>query len=193
MKIRKAERGDAEFLAEVVMEAVGHELCVGLAGDEKRVPLVHRLFTRLASLPESQYSYENAYVALSDSGERLGGIIAYDGSRLQPLRNAFIKEANNILGWDVTEEEAEEWGDEADPDEIYIDSLYVVPSARKRGIASRLLNEVKENYRNSGKPIGLLVEPDNQTAIETYRHWGFQKVGISDFFQTPMIHMQLQN
>ena len=190
MKIRKGKIEDAPFLAEVVMEAVGEELCLRLADTKERLPLVTKLFTTLAAAPDSQYSYNNAFIAVDTDGKPIGGIIAYDGARLHELRRAFVREANRILGWNVTEEDAEKWGDEADKDEIYIDSLYVVSEARKQGVASVLLKAVEGEYKAAGKPLGLLVESENINALTTYRHWGFKEFGVSNFFRTPMIHMQ---
>lgn len=190
MIIREGRIEDAEFLASVVTEAIGEELCIGLAGSEGRLPLVKKLFTVLASEPDSQYSYRNALIATTEDGSPMGGIIVYDGGRLHELRKAFIRQANKILGWNVTEEEAEEWGDEADADEIYIDSLYVVPEFREKGVASALLKGVEKRFAGSDKPLGLLVEPENQHALQTYTHWGFRNVGVSNFFRTPMLHMQ---
>lgn len=190
MKIREGKREDAPFLAEVVMEAVGEELILGLAGTKERIPLVRELFSTLAADNNSQYSYKNAFVAVDEEGNRLGGIIAYDGARLHELRRAFAREAHKILGWDVKEEDSETWDDEADPGEIYIDSLYVVSQARQQGVATKLLKSVAEKFRESGKPLGLLVEPENEQALKTYHHWGFRKVGVSNFFSTPMIHEQ---
>lgn len=190
MKIREGKKEDAGFLATVVTEAIGRELCIGLAGSEERLPLVTELFTVLASASDSQYSYKNALIAIADDGKYAGGIIAYDGAQLHQLRKAFIREANAILGWNVSEEEAEQWGDEAEPGEIYIDSLYVAPGFRGRGVATALLKGIEQRFEGTHKPLGLLVEPENHRALHTYIHWGFRQVGISNFFRTPMIHMQ---
>lgn len=190
MIIREGKIEDAGFLATVVMEAIGDELCIGLAGNEKRLPLVTTLFTRLASEPDSQYSYKNALIATTDEGKPVGGIIAYNGADLHWLRKAFIREANKILGWNVSEKDAEEWSDEADSGEIYIDSLYVTKHSRNQGIASALLKGMEKRFAGTPKPLGLLVEPDNHRARQVYIHWGFRPVGVSNFFQTPMIHMQ---
>lgn len=172
------------------MEAVGEELCISLAEGADRLPLVKKLFTALAAEEESQYSFTNAFICTADDGSRLGGIIAYDGALLRHLRKAFVRQANRILGWTGTEQESENWGDEADAGEIYIDSIYVVEEARQQGIATALLRAVEEKFRDSGKPTGLLVEPENKTALETYKKWKFREVGVSNFFYTPMIHMQ---
>lgn len=190
MLIRNGRIEDAGFLAKVVTEALGRELSIGLAGSEARLPLVDKLFTRLAADPHSQYSYVNALIASAGDGTNAGGIIVYDGALLHPLRKAFAREANEILGWNVTEEEVESWDDEAQPDEIYIDSLYVAPEFRKKGVASALLREVEKRFADIRKPLGLLVEAENRQALQTYQHWGFRKVGISNFFRTPMLHMQ---
>lgn len=190
MKIREGRIEDARFLAKVVTEAVGRELCIGLAGSEERLPLVEELFVRLAADTCSQYSYKNALIATTEDGYYAGGIIAYDGARLHQLRRAFAREAKEILGWNVTEEESENWDDEAEPGEVYIDSLYVIPRFRKGGVASAMLKEVEKIFTDIQKPLGLLVEPENHEALQTYLHWGFRKVGISNFFDTPMIHMQ---
>ena len=190
INVREGIIEDAAFLATVVVEAIGRELCIGLAGNEERLPLVKDLFARLASDPESQYSYKNALIATTDEGKQIGGIIVYDGAHLRRLRRAFVREANEILGWNVSEEEAETWGDEADPGEIYIDSLYVEPEFRNKGVASALLKGIETKFKESEKPFGLLVEPENNRALQTYLHWGFTESGISNFFRSPMIHLQ---
>lgn len=188
--VRTATIGDAPFLAEVVTGALGPELCLGLAETASRLHLVRELFTSLAAREESQYSFRNAYVALDEKERLKGGVIAYDGALLRPLRLAFVEEARRILGWDITPEEADGWGDEADAGEIYIDSLYVAPEARRQGVARKLVNAVADRFRNAGKPLGLLVEPENRNARLVYELWGFREVGVSHFFRTPMLHMQ---
>lgn len=190
MVIREGRKEDARFLSKVVTEALGPDLCKSLAGGESRLPLVEKLFATLAAEAESQYSYSNALIASIDEGATTGGIIVYDGARLRQLRKAFAREANNILGWNVTETEVENWDDEAQPGEIYIDSLYVVPEYRKKGVATALIKEVEKKFANARKPLGLLVDPENQHALQTYLHWGFKQVGISHFFRTPMLHLQ---
>ena len=172
------------------MGALGHELCLDLADGEDNLPKVHNLFKNLASLPGSQYSYMNAYIAKNEQKQPVGAIIAYDGALLHELRKEFIREAKNVLGWEITDAELEEWGDEAEPDEFYIDSLYVEPTYRSCGIATRLINHVIALQSHVGKPFGLLVEPDNLAARCLYERLGFKPAGINNFFSVPMHHLQ---
>ena len=184
-------REDAPFLAQTVMGALGEELCIERAGGKSDLPKVYDLFMNLGQAENSQYSYRNALIAHTPDGTAIGAIIFYDGALLHQLRRAFIRYANKILGWTITEKEMEEWGDETGPDQIYIDSLFVVPQYRGRGVASTLFENVFEVGKSSGKPFGLLVEPSNAMAIRLYEKLGFKYNGVSNFFQTPMLMMQL--
>ena len=188
--VRQATKEDAPFLAQTVMGALGSELCCKLAGGEEKMPLVRRLFTNLAASEISQYSYTNSLTALSAGGEMAGAIIAYDGARLQELRKAFIREANSILGWNIDENDEERLEAETNAGEIYIDSLFVVPAFRRKGIATALIRSVISHHKEAGKPVGLLVDPDNPKAKHTYESLGFREVGTNGFFGVGMIHMQ---
>ncbi|MDE7381201.1 MAG: GNAT family N-acetyltransferase [Muribaculaceae bacterium] len=190
--IRNARPDDAPFIAATVMGALGPELCEELGGGPDRIPVVRELFTTLAADKDSQYSYTNSFIAVNESDEPLGCVVAYDGALLHPLRLAFAREANRLLGWNVTPQEVENWADEASPDEIYIDSLYVRPEFRKQGIAIALLNHLNSIFITNPKPKGLLCEPENLRALRLYRSIGFEEAGVSHFFNTPMIHLQLK-
>ena len=189
-EVRKAVSADAPFLAEAVMGALGSELCEHLAGKSENLESVRQLFTNLAAEPHTQYSYLNAFIVEDVDGIAAGAVIAYDGARLHELRRAFVREANKLLHWNVTDAEASEWDDEAQPDEIYIDSLFVVPAHRGKGLAQTLVAAVRREFEDSGKPLGLLVEPTNIRAKRLYYYMGFREKDVSNFFKVPMCHMQ---
>ena len=58
------------------------------------------------------------------------------------------------------------------------------------GVASLLIQRVTEHFHGTGKPVGLLVEPENLNAKRLYESLGFRAVGYNGFFGVPMIHMQ---
>lgn len=193
IRITKASVEDAPFIAQIVMGAIGHELCVDLAGGEANLSNVVALFTRLAASVGSQYSYKNTLIAKNSNGLPVAGIIAYDGARLHEMRPEFIAGANELLGWNVTEEEAGQWEDETSGDEYYLDSLFVCPGYRGQGLARLLINEVISSNKHAAKPFGLLVEPENETAKNIYQSMGFEPVGVNRFCGVPMTHMQLSS
>ena len=187
--IRTGRKEDAPFIGKTITEAMGHELCVGLAEGEENLPNVFKLFTDLASTETAQYSYKNTLVAVDKDDKRIGAIIVYDGEGLRKMRKDFIDKANELLDWDVTFEEADNWEPETNSNEIYLDSLYVIPEYRNRGIASSLIKAAIEKYRSYNKPFGLLVEHHNTKAYKLYKELGFKEDGINNFCGEPMIHL----
>lgn len=188
-RIRKGRREDAEFIADAVMAAIGMEICEGMSANQEQ-KVLREAFIRCAARPDSQYSYRNALIAESDSGEITGAIVGYDGADLHILRQAFVEEYNDLMG---THYKEEEWSDETSPDEIYLDTLAVVPSHRKKGVATMLINAFSEKYAGAPKPIGLLVDYDNPDARRLYESLGFEPHGPRSFFGTPMEHLLLEN
>ena len=190
--IRPGRKDDAPFIGKTITEAMGHELCVGLSEGEEKLPNVLKLFTDLAATETAQYSYKNTLVAVDEEDKRVGAIIGYDGAGLREMRKDFIAKANELLDWNVTVEEADNWEPETNSNEIYLDSLYVIPEYRNRGIASSLIKAAIEKYRKIGKPFGLLVEPHNTKAHKLYNDLGFKEDGVNNFCGEPMIHLSLK-
>jgi len=186
-KIIPARRGDADSIAAAVIAAVGDELTLGFAGSRERVPLVVETFKRLAARDDSQYSYRNSLVALDEEGTVAGVIISYDGEDLHYLRKAFVTVANEVLSLNINDEDM---ADETSDDEIYLDSLCVFPPYRGRGLAKKLIEAAALSHKDSGKPLGLLVDYDNPKARKLYVSLGFEPVGQRPFAGTIMEHMQ---
>lgn len=186
--ILRATVKDAPFLAETVMSAIGEDHCMHMAGGAYRLPLLRILFTHLAVAEVSQYSYRNAYVAYTPRGERAGAVICYDGADLERLRQAFIDEANHMLGWNIT---AADMKPETSADEVYLDSLMVLPKFRRQGLGRKLIRKAAEKAAMARKPLGLLVDFDNPSARNLYAGAGFKKVGKRPFAGKMMEHMQL--
>lgn len=189
IKIIDAQPTDASFIAETVMTAVGSEICEGMAGTHS-IEDVRGIFTRLAGRDDSQYSWRNTRLAVDSDGNRIGACVSYDGSKLRCLRRSFFEEANKTLGWGLTSEEIENIPAETDENEFYLDSLMVLPSFRKQGIATKLISDASRRADVFGKRLGLLVDTDNPRARRLYESLGFQEVGIRPFAGVEMYHMQ---
>lgn len=185
--ITNATAADADFISDAIMTAVGHDLCANMGGGEENLHLVHDIFAALAARTDSQYSYLNTLIAWDAEGKHAGAAISYDGAHLHRLRRPFIDAANRLLHWDITEEDMT---DETSPDEIYLDTLMVVPEHRRQGLASALIQAVAEKHRSKAKPIGLLVDYSNPNAKRLYKKMGFKKVGDRPFAGEMMEHMQ---
>ena len=184
---------DAHFIGKTIVEAMGKDLCIGLANGEENLNKVSRLFTELAATENAQYSYKNALVTTDINGHQIGALICYDGAGLREMRKSFILKANELLNWNVTIEEADKWEPETNEREIYLDSLYVVPEYRKQGVASSLIKSAIKKHIQIGKPFGLLVDPKNTKALDLYKNLGFKEDGINCFCGEPMLHLSLKN
>lgn len=183
-----ATREDCDYIAEGIMTAVGKEICDDLA--DKLLPdagSVKELFSSLAASEKSQYSYKNSFIAYDSNRKKAGVIIAYDGAMLHTLRRAFVELYNVMCGTDAKESD---FDDETSSDEIYIDTLMVSPKYRRQGIGFLLINEVEKKFKESGKPIGLIVDHDNINAQNLYMKSGFSIKGRRKFCGVEMQHMQ---
>lgn len=184
--IRKAHQTDADAIADAVMMALGNELCSDLAGD-KSMECVKQLFTQLAEMEDSQYSYRNTLIAETEDGAVAGACIGYDGELLKKLRERFFETAQTILNKDFRG-----MSDETTDNEFYIDTSAVFPQYIGHGIGKRLLLEKAVlGNRQTGKPIGLLVDKDNPDAKRLYLSVGFRPSGERPFAHILMDHLIL--
>lgn len=184
--ITPARREHAPIIAQAVMMAIGDEICTEFVAPNHTLQDLHALFTHLAQLDGSQYSYRNTLVALTPEGEVAGVSVAYDGAMLHPMRRHFFDAAKSMLGRDM-----EGMDDETSPDEFYLDTLAVMPQFRGHGIGTRLLRAQFERACQAGKPAALLVDYVNPKAEALYRSLGFEHVDDRPFAGTVMKHMRL--
>lgn len=183
--IQAASPAHAPLIGEAITMAIGEDLTGNLAGKDHTHQDVIDLFATIALRTDSQYSWKNTLVAVDDDGTVAGVIISYDGAELYSLRRAFFEEAERALGLKFDGEIT----DEADPGEIYLDSLAVFPSYRNRGIARELIAAVCRNAGSIHKPVGLLVSKNNVKARRLYESAGFICVGDKPFAGEMMDHM----
>jgi len=66
-----------------------------------------------------------------------------------------------------------------DTDERYVESMWVEPDSRGRGVASAVLRAVEHLAVSEGKTVLLLwVLDGNPSAAEVYRRYGFRESGV---------------
>lgn len=188
IRIIEATREDSRHIGKAVTMAIGDDLAKELAGPGHSVEDVENLFTSLAARDDSQYSYRNSLLAVDENGNVLGAVVSYDGAQLYTLRDTFLAEAKNAIGFDPKGN----LPDETDSEEYYLDSLAVYPEYRGHGIARRLIEEAARKAKESGKPLGLLVSKDNPAAKALYVSLGFRAVGERPFAGELMTHMILE-
>lgn len=184
-EIRAATREDARRIGRVVTMAIGEELARELAGENHTVEDVELMFATLAARDDSQYSYRNSLVAVSDADEVMGVVVSYDGAELYRLRKAFMEEAKAAIGLEFDGDPPDETG----PEEFYLDSLGVFPQYRGQGIARKLIEAAAERAKIAGKPLGLLCSKDNPNARKLYDALGFRPVGERPFAGEMMDHL----
>lgn len=178
--IRPAVPKDASFIAQVVCTAIASEEGLrSYCGEE-----YEKVITQIAATKSTQYSYENTLIAAVD-GQPAGGIVAYDGARLHPLRSKT---------WDIIEQQTGKRpciADETEAGECYIDSLAVMPAFRNKGIAKALILALSEKVANMGIDyVGLLVDEDNEKGQALYQSVGFTYINDSEFLGHKMYHLQ---
>ncbi len=166
--IRKSEKSEAASIARLIMDAMTDECCLYFCGDGHGLDDFHAMMTTLVERDDSQYSYRNTLVAVD--GETVVGIaVSYDGGRLHQLRRAFIDTAKRYLDKDHSGMD-----DETQAGELYLDSLAVLTTYRRQGIAKKLLRATKEKANDMGLPyVGLLVDKGNPTGEALYASVGF--------------------
>ncbi len=166
--IRKSEKSEAASIARLIMDAMTDECCLYFCGDGHGLDDFHAMMTTLVELDDSQYSYRNTLVAVD--GETVVGVaVSYDGGRLHQLRRAFIDTAKRYLDKDHSGMD-----DETQAGELYLDSLAVLTTYRRQGIAKKLLRATKEKANDMGLPyVGLLVDKGNPTGEALYASVGF--------------------
>lgn len=172
---------DASLIADAILAAIGEELTESLAGENSTTKDVHDIFQRLAARDDTQYSYRNTRIARDGDGNAMGVCISYDGADLKRLRRPFFKEANEVLGWNLSDLEIEDLPGETEPDEFYLDTLMTLPEYRGHGVGRFLIMDAAKKAGNVGKPLGLLCDTDNLRAERLYVSTGFKRVGQRPF------------
>ena len=186
IKITNATKDQAPEIARLIMMAMTDDCCLFFCGDGYGLEDFHKMMTELVGREDSQYSYRNTLVA-TDGRQVVGIAISYDGGRLHDMRRVFVAAAKKHIGKDHSDMD-----DETQAGELYLDSLAVLPSHRRRGIAQRLLKATKQKADKMGLPcVGLLVDKGNPVGEALYASVGFRYLNDNQWGGHPMKHLVL--
>ena len=121
--------------------------------------------------------------------ENKEGIVAvaclYDGEKLHQLRQPIANYIKQHFGKDFNPE------DETQAGEIYIDCVGVNPDQQGKGIGSKLIDFLIDEYvKKQNQTLGLLVDNDNPKAEKLYEKLGFTAVGQKTLVGKILKHMQ---
>lgn len=183
MIIRKANISDSKDIAPILLLAMEDIIYNFIA--KKEYASAKDFLQYFIEKENNQYSYENCFVAEEDN-EILGVVNLYDGGSLIQLRQPVIDHVRTHFNPDFNPEEETESG------EFYIDSLGVNPKHQGKGIGSKLLRFLIEEFvHKNNQTLGLLVEEENPSAKKLYLKLGFQPVGEKTLVGKKLEHLQL--
>lgn len=182
--IRKAKVEDSGAIATYMMLAM-EDIVYKFIGEnsfEKAIQLIENLVSKEAN----QYSYENCWVV-----EKNKQIVAvaniYDGGNLYDLRKPVVDQINMMFNREFNPE------DETQNGEYYIDCIGVHPDWQGKGLGTKLLQFLIDEYVCKKQvTIGLLVDNDNPKAKRLYLNLGFEIIGPKILAGKKMEHLQIK-
>lgn len=184
MLIREAEIEDSKEIAAYMMLAMQDIVYhfIGENSADKAFMFLESLIIKKAT----QYSYENCWVVDSEDGVIAVANI-YDGARLQELRKSTAETIKLMFNTDFNCENETEDG------EFYIDCVGVNSKCQGKGIGTKLLNFLIDEYAyKMDKTLGLLVDKTNPNAKSLYLKLGFKIIGNKTLTGIKMEHLQFK-
>lgn len=183
MIIRRAVLTDSEDIASCLLLAM-EEIIWKLIGEEDR----EKAFAFMRYFVEkenNQYSWQNCWV-VEEERSIVAAVNVYNGAQLHELRQPVIDYIKKTFNRYVTPE------DETGPGEYYIDSLGVHPEHRCKGIGTRLLQFLLDEYvTRRRQTLGLLVDDGNLAAKRLYRKLSFKTSGRKVLLGKHLEHLQI--
>lgn len=181
--IRRAQPQDAVVAVPLIIEANG-DIADRLTG-ETTPTAVEQAFITLFQREDNRFSYLYSYVAVETSTQQiLAVLVAYNGAEVVALDanlTQWLRNKNDPLA--VVETEAHK-------DEYYVDILCVQPTARGKGIGTKLLQYAEQLTIQQGfHKLALNVEPAKDKAIKLYTSLGFAMTETWFIINEPYYHL----
>ncbi|WP_417785849.1 GNAT family N-acetyltransferase [Tenacibaculum sp.] len=184
MIIRKATTKDSQeiaFCMLLAMEDIVYKF-IGENSTEKALTLLESLIIQKSN----QYSYENCWVIENDN-KTIATANIYDGADLKKLREPVAALIKTMFNKELTYEYETQSG------EYYIDCIGVNPSYQGKGVGSKVLKFLIDEYvHKKNETLGLLVDKENPNAKKLYLKLGFKVVGNKILAGKEMEHLQIQ-
>lgn len=184
MMIRKATLEDADLIAAHLLMAM-EDIVYKFIGEYDPIK-AKEFMLYFVEKENNQYSYQNCWVAEVNKVV-VAAVNLYDGAKLTELRQPVVEYIRNLHNNDFKPE------DETGPGEHYIDTLGVSPDQRGKGIGSKMLQFLINEYvSKQGNTLGLLVDEENPDAKRLYLKLGFENAGKKTIFGKNMEHLQIK-
>jgi ribosomal protein S18 acetylase RimI-like enzyme len=185
IEVRKATINDSSAIASCLLVAMEDIVCKFIGEEDPIKAKDFMLY--FVERSGNQYSYDNCWVAEEDN-RVVGAVNVYDGGLLNQLRRPVIdllwKKFNRRIDLE----------DETQAGEFYIDTIGVDPGRHGKGIGTKLLEFVIDEFiRHRKQTLGLLVEDSNPNAKRLYNRLGFVAVGPKVFLGKSMEHLQIRS
>lgn len=183
MIIRKANISDSKYIAPILLLAMEDLIYKFIA--KKDYTAAKNFLQYFVERENNQYSYQNCFVAEADN-EIIGAVNIYNGADLEALRNPIVEYVRTNFNPEFDPEFESQAG------EFYIDTLGVNPDHQGKGIGSKILQFLIEEYVHKNKQtLGLLVDEDNPLAKNLYLKLGFKVVGEKKLVGKKLDHLQI--
>ena len=183
MIIRKANISDSKYIAPILLLAMEDLIYKFIA--KKDYAAAKNFLQYFVERENNQYSYQNCFVAEADN-EIIGAVNIYNGADLEALRNPIVEYVRTNFNPEFDPEFESRAG------EFYIDTLGVNPYHQGKGIGSKILLFLTEEYAHKNKQtLGLLVDEDNPLAKNLYLKLGFKVVGEKKLVGKKLDHLQI--
>lgn len=173
MRIRKAALADSLAITKYILMAMGdivYQFTGGNDEEEAKEFMMH-----FVTSTNNQYSFENCWIA-EDQNQIIAAACVYPGAKINSLRAPILTFVKEEYQKTLVLE------DETQAGEVYLDSLGVDPRQQGKGIGSKMLQFLIEEYvSKQHQTLGLLVDKHNPDAKRLYLKLGFKVVGEKDF------------
>lgn len=168
--IRQATPNDADFIARTVMTAMDMKLKPGDSEWNKQRIKIFESLIECAKMEKSLYSYNNTIIA-EVNGETAGALISYPGVSYRGFRVHTFAKMYEDTGIDLTFNPFE-----TKEGEYYFDCMMVHMKYRRKGIATRLLEEGYKKATDLGyNNVHLLAKVKNTKLCSFYFKQGFMR------------------